>query len=593
MELPLTERLSRLSLLSLLLGVGLLSCSALPGSDQPPGHPVLSLEFLRGNESLQRPLPTAAFAPRVAGLPANRLEGRLTLDFSSAESRMEVLQDLFGRAGEAEPALKVLPAISLELVQEGNELIPVIRGRQIVTDAPWEWVFEAGQAWDEAEDSGWTRASLPFALVQRNANCTHNGLLSFLFKSDGAVSRVAYQIGSETCFYFQANFWGLANARYEPGKVDEKHRVLTNYREELAARLPVQPIENLVNAYPDAKPGQFRLHEADEVTTYGFVIDGIHYSGGCMTRFGNYPYCQSIILPSYSLAKTIFAGTVYMQLEQLFPGIGQALVTDYVPECRGDERWTGVTLQHLLDMSTGNYRSTVDQKDEFFSYEGPMFSEETHAARIADACTLFPRSSDPGSTWVYHTSDTYIAGTLMNAWLRQHLGPQTDIFNDLLVKRVLAPLSFSPVMQNGMRTYDETAQPFTGYGLFLLPDDIARFALFLLTSEGRVRGEQVLDPKQLAAALQRDPGDPGMQAGSENLRYNNGMWAANILPPGTCSPDVWLPFMSGYGGISVVLMPNNSIYYVFSDGAHFKWAEAAAESNKLKPFCENPHGSIQ
>jgi hypothetical protein len=84
-----------------------------------------------------------------------------------------------------------------------------------------------------------------------------------------------------------------------------------------------------------------------------------------------------------------------------------------------------------------------------------------------------------------------------------------------------------------------------------------------------------------------------MRAGSDTLRYNNGMWAANILPAGTCAGDVWLPFMSGYGGISVVLMPNNSVYYVFSDGAHFKWADAAAESNQLKPFCEDHHGSVQ
>ena len=120
-----------------------------------------------------------------------------------------------------------------------------------------------------------------------------------------------------------------------------------------------------------------------------------------------------------------------------------------------------------------------------------------------------------------------------------------------------------------------------------------RFAQFLLTSEGRVGGTQVLDHTQLSAALQRLPDDPGMQAGSEKLRYNNGMWAADILPPGTCSPVTWLPFMSGYGGISVVLMPNNTVYYVFSDGAHFKWAEAAAESNTLKPFCEEHDGSVQ
>ena len=571
----------------------LLSCCDSPDLARFPGRADLGPEFLQGTEPLQSPVSTEAFTPAAQGLPANRLEGRLTLTGSDDDGRMKVLKDLFSRAQDASLKLNTLPRFSFDLVQDGNTLIPIDRARQTGEHPEWEWVLEAGQVWDEPGDNGWSRASLPFALVQRNANCTHNGLLTFLFKSDGAVSRAAYQVGSETCFYFQADLWGVVRTNYEPGKIDSRDTVIADYRKELAARLPVRPIEALTETFPDAEPARFRLHDPAEVTTYGFVIDGVHYSGGCMTRFGPYPYCQSILLPSYSLAKTIVAGTIYMELEQKFPGVGQAQVVDYVPECRGDDRWAGVTLQHLLDMSTGNYRSTVDQEDEFFSYEGPMFSEETHAARIADACTLFPRSSEPGSTWVYHTSDTYIAGTLMNAFLREQTGPQVDIFNDVLVAQVLAPLSFSPAMRNGMRTYDEVAQPFTGYGLFLHPDDIVRFALFLLSSEGRVGEKPVLDSNQLSAALQRLPDDPGMQAGSEKLRYNNGMWAADTLPPGTCTPAAWLPFMSGYGGISVVLMPNNTVYYVFSDGAHFKWAEAAAESNTLKPFCEEHDGSIQ
>jgi len=577
-----------------------LAACALLASCNSPGDPGavlvrsdLGLDFLTGSDTLQAPVPTAAFSPRPRGKPGNHFEGRLSLSASSRDSNMQVVSDLFGRAGEAQLSLHTLPVIGFELVQDGSDLIPVVRGRQVSQHPAWEWVLEAGQVWDEAGDGGWTRASLPFALVQRNANCTHNGLLTFLFKSDGSVSRAAYQVGSETCFYFQADLWGTVDAQYEPGTVENRAGVIRHYRSELAARLPVKEIAALADAYPVVDLARFRLHDPGEVTTYGLVMDGVHYSGGCMTRFGPYPYCQSMVLPSYSLAKTILAGTVYMQLERLYPGIGEALVPDYVPECRGDERWKGVTLQHLLDMGTGNYRSTTNQEDEFFSYDSPMFSEETHAAKIATACTLFPRVSEPGTDWVYHTSDTYIAGALMNAYLREQLGEQQDIFGDLLVKNVLAPLSFSPAMRSGMRSYDEFAQPFSGYGMFLLPDDIARFALFLLTSEGRVGKEPVLDQGQLMSALQRNPDDPGMRAGSDTLRYNNGMWAANILPAGTCAGDVWLPFMSGYGGISVVLMPNDSVYYVFSDGAHFKWADAAAESNQLKPFCENHHGSVQ
>jgi CubicO group peptidase (beta-lactamase class C family) len=119
----------------------------------------------------------------------------------------------------------------------------------------------------------------------------------------------------------------------------------------------------------------------------------------------------------------------------------------------------------------------------------------------------------------------------------------------------------------------------------MLPDDVARFGLFLLQSGGEVQGRQVLDRKTLEATLQRDPADPGMTVKDQELRYNNGMWAAMVRADRDCSGPVWVPFMSGYGGISVVLMPNDSVYYVFSDGAHFKWAQAAKESERLKPYC--------
>jgi hypothetical protein len=51
----------------------------------------------------------------------------------------------------------------------------------------------------------------------------------------------------------------------------------------------------------------------------------------------------------------------------------------------------------------------------------------------------------------------------------------------------------------------------------------------------------------------------------------------------TC--DFWVPFMSGFGGISIVLLPNDAVYYVFSDGNEFNWYNAVHEINKLKPYC--------
>ena len=572
--------------------VWLMLASGLHG-DEPPAssadesaqHRQLDSRFLLGEEVLRQPVDTAAFRPVPDQAPIDRFEGTLSLEIRPGAGRFRILTDWFGYA--AKPSLHVgeLPPFRFSFVQDGSDVIPLLRGPQASTHPHWEYILEPGKAWNETRDGGWTRVALPFSLQERNANCTHNGLLTFLFRATGEVSRVAYQVGSETCQYLQLDLWGVLPASYEPGKVAAARQVIEAYRSEVAARLPRRPLQALLAKFPQAELSNFDWYPADEVSTFGFAIDGVHYSGGCATRYGPYPFCDILDLPSYSLAKSIFAGTVYMMLEQSNPGIATLAVADFVPQCASDPRWTGVTLGHLVDMATGNFESLEMDVDEFASYETPFISGETHALKIATACTLFPRRAAPGTTFAYHTSDTYIAGTLLNAWLRRDYGPQADIHRDVLVAGLMQPLGLSPVTATTRRSYDETAQPFTGYGLTLHADDIVRLGLFLGRGDGRISDRTVLSPAELAAALQRNARDTGIRAGAEDLRYNNGFWALRTDLLGACSEPLWLPFMSGYGGISVVLMPNNSLFYVFSDKGRFEWLRAAVESNKLIKMC--------
>ena len=70
------------------------------------------------------------------------------------------------------------------------------------------------------------------------------------------------------------------------------------------------------------------------------------------------------------------------------------------------------------------------------------------------------------------------------------------------------------------------------------------------------------------------------------FHYNNGFWAQDFSSadnPSYTSPFS-VPFMSGYGGITVALMPNGSSYYVFSDNNEFAWRSVIVESNKLAPM---------
>jgi hypothetical protein len=50
----------------------------------------------------------------------------------------------------------------------------------------------------------------------------------------------------------------------------------------------------------------------EHMTWYGVVVNGVNYLGGCQTRFGIYPYCESMRATSYSTAKSAFPSIALM-----------------------------------------------------------------------------------------------------------------------------------------------------------------------------------------------------------------------------------------------------------------------------------------
>jgi hypothetical protein len=549
----------------------------------------LSRAALVSATGYRAPVDLAEFTPPPdARPPSQQFNGRLTLTRRGRNGfKSIVIHKGFLDPGHRD--VSSLPGFDFEFVQDGADLIPVRRGTIPGKHSAWEIILEPGRVWDLDEDGGYSRAALPFTLEERNENCMHNGVLTFLFKSDGPISHAAWQIASETCFYEKFDAWGWLDARYTPRAMAGARDLIDAYHREVAARMPVKPITQIAEDHPGATPANFGA--ASEVspgnmTAYGFAIDGVHYTGGCQTRHGEYPFCEVMDLPSYSLAKSVVAGIALMRLEYLYPGATKTPIRDYVPECTTDDRWDGVTFGNTLDMATGLYRSKADQADENADGTGRFFFPADHAHKIRYACREYERKSPPGTLWVYHTSDTYALGTALNGFLRKRLGPAADFYRDLLVEPLWKPLGLSPPVAVTRRTYDKVTQPFSGFGLTLHRDDIVKLALFLSATEGRVDGKPMLDPAMLAAAMQRDPGDRGLRAGTAEFRYKNGFWAYDVARALGCRGELWVPFMSGFGGLSVVMLPNRSVYYYVSDGGEFRWAGAAAESNRIRRFCE-------
>lgn len=520
---------------------------------------------------------TAFTKPASARSPNQLMGGHLHVAGGIGAGGFDVVYDPDGLAADTTNDIYSLPDIDFWLVQSGDAAVPVTRGIVKSAHPYFDLVFSPGAVWQE---NAGVRIALPFALMEKNANCIHNGALTVRVDADGTATKALVQVASETCGYLKFNLWGNFDAAWESGAPDGAGQIRDAYRAEVASRLPVAPIESLAGVRP-AVVAQSDIIAADNMTVFGVVHDSVHYVGGCQTRFGPYPFCDSMVLPSYSLAKSLAAGVGLMRLEQLYPGARNAQVSDLVPACT-DDAWRGVTLEHLLDMATGNYHSAKPEADEDSDGFLPFFLATTAPEKTEFSCSYFPRKSAPGTVWAYHTSDTYLLGVAMNAFLQAKEGPDADYFNDL-VAPIWRGLGLSPLTAEMRRTAGPKGQPFSGYGMLLSRGDIARIATTFAGQDESLG--QLLSASLLDGAMQRVPADRGLEAGKATLRYNNGFWGWNARDVLGCAGDIWLPFFSGYGGISVVMLPGGNAYYYFSDGYDHAFAGPVRELSNISPVC--------
>ncbi len=430
--------------------------------------------------------------------------------------------------------------------------------------------------------------------MEVNANCVHNGVLTFVYAPAGRISRVAYQVSSETCAYFKADFWGFLQAERLDIAMPDAASVVAAHRTESSGRLPLRPLARLAADHPGADPAEFGNPAEvtpSQMSTWGVVVDGVHYSGGCPTRAGEYPFCAEFLLPSYSVAKSSFGSLGLMRLEQRFPGAREQKVVDFVPECAARGEWSGVTFENLLDMSSGHWTSAAAYADENSAATSKhFFDEPRHAGKIGHACGHSPRREAAGLSFVYRTSDTYLLGTALTAFVRRQLGPHADLLDDVVWPEVWHAAGLSPVAHFSRRTRDDVRQPFVGFGLTLLPDDVAKLGQWLNPVSESARA--LLDERMLRSALQLDPTNRGSAASADGtLLYNNGFWATRIDDLPGCDAPVFVPFMSGFGGVTIALLPNGVTYYYFSDGNEFRFRRAVLAAANLHPYCRTATAS--
>lgn len=569
-----------------MLSSGLALVCALGAADAAETRDVLTAADLQGDHIGL--VDFDAYAPPAGAAAASQVfQGMLTLT-QVADSGGFSEAGTHAAAAFHDPQL--LPPFVFQFIQRGAHLVPVRRGLVETGHPNWQYIIEPGRVWQEDGDDGYSRAAIPFALQQKGANCTHNGVLSFLFKSDGSISRAAFQIAGETCAYFKFDLWGMADAHYTPQTIAGATAVAAAYQAEVAARTPTRPISALATDYPAAGVVAANLgadQSAADMTVYGVALDGVNYVGGCQTRRGRYPYCEVLDLPSYSLAKSIAGAIGLMRLEKKYPGSRSAPISDAAGPCAAG-KWEGVTLLDALDMATGHYASAAYEVDEDSAItERHFFIPSTYRGKVRHACA-YDRRTAPGALWVYHTSDTFLLGAGLNRIRRQHTGGAGDYY-DMLAAELWRPLRLSPTAWTTARTLDQEAVPLTGYGLTLHHDDLVKLGEFLNKDNASIAGVPMLDAALYNEAMQRTSRH-GLDTGKVGLRYLHGLWAWNAghsqagAQP-LCPAERWIPYMSGYGGIGLMLLPNNMIYYFVSDRFEYGFQRTLSELNKIRSLC--------
>jgi len=168
----------------------------------------------------------------------------------------------------------------------------------------------------------------------------------------------------------------------------------------------------------------------------------------------------------------------------------------------------------------------------------------------------------------------------MHSYLQSQEGANADIF-DMLVNDIFTPIGVGPDAYTSLRTSENNWQgrPLGGYGLWLIQDDVAKIVTFLNNNGGVQGGAQLLDAGLLASAMQQNSVDRGLPTANQPFYYNNGFWGHEFTPSDGYACNFWAPFMSGYGGISLIMIPNGFTFFVFSDNGDFNWYDVVQESH--------------
>lgn len=522
-------------------------------------------------------LPVGAAAP-----PRHAFRGALTVAPLIAPSAHQ------GCAGLDMP----LPGFTVAFFSHREHLVPVVRD---LVRPPGALIVSPGRVWSEPGDRGMSRASFPLVITSEVTNEAHNGLATFLY-DDTRVSGLRFQFVQETAAWARFDSWGHASMTYAPAPVADEAARRAEFDEELRLATPIRPWSALPASAAralDAFDGDAR---PEDISANGLVVDGTLYVRGCHTRYGPYPYCRHMRHGVFSVTKSMGAAVALLRLAQRYgDGVLDERITDHVALPAGHDGWAKVTFADALNMATGigneapQRQPLVVSPDENRPKMFDWLLARTARAKLDGAAAYGKYAWGPGEVLRYNSTHTFVLAAAMDPFLKKRAGPTADLW-DMVVEEVYRPIGIlhAPVMRT-LETDGGRGVPILGYGLYPTVDDVAK-VVTLLQSGGQHQGRQLLSPTLLAQALFRTPAT-GLSTGLDNrfgdVRYQLSFWAIPYRAAGGCLRHV--PYMAGYGGNLVALLPNGITVFRFADGFDYDLESMILAGEALRPLC--PSGS--
>ncbi|MGB3716403.1 MAG: hypothetical protein WA996_18430 [Candidatus Promineifilaceae bacterium] len=557
-----------LSFIVLLLAIG---CSS-DSQDGQAREELLAKTLLDADYLPSGPVHNDNFTPqRDAGPALHNLNGTLTV----AEFEM---QDTIPAGEPRSESGRYFPGFSAEFFTYEDYLVPA--NREILPAAGensrWRLIFSPGKVWSEPKDDGLSRASFPFVLVGQTSNDAHNGLATFLY-DDVRVSDFFFQITQETAAWNRNDYWGQESLSYTPGSIEDEAAIRAEFAEELAANVDIKPWSDLASRLEgevlDAFDGGLL---PEDISTSGLIMEENIYLQPAVTRYGQTPYESYIRHGVFSVTKSMGAAVAMLRLAQKYgDDVFDLKIADYVEITAEHDGWQDVTFGSALSMATGvgdavldrdsNYITADEDQDKFLEW----MDMASAAEKLEGAFAYGNYEWGPDEVVRYNSITTFVLSAAMDAFLKSKEGPEADIWQ-MVEEEVYRPIGIfhSPIMRT--REPDGSlGLPIFGYGLYPTVDDTAKITM-LLQNGGRHEGEQLLSPTMLEEALYQTD-EQGLSIHQQN-RYGESRYLLSFWSVAHCTETdncYQVPYMLGYGGNIVVVLPNDVTVFRYADAHNY------------------------